>query len=133
MLKKLKSWAKSIKSQILVVWFIAKDERTPIFVKILAVFFAAYALSPIDLIPDFIPVLGYLDDIIIVPVGIILVIKLTPQNIIDDCRALAATFAEKPISHYAAAVIILIWIIVSVLLIKYFFLEDLIHFIQFLT
>jgi len=111
MLEKIKSWAKSLKKDILVVWLIAKDKRTPILVKILAIIIAAYALSPIDLIPDFIPVLGYLDDIIIVPLGLLLVIKLTPQQIIEDCRIQASTLVEKPINRLAAIIIILIWLI----------------------
>ena len=70
MYQRIKQWAKSIKKDILVVWLIAKDKRTPNSVKLLALIIAAYAFSPIDVIPDFIPVLGYLDDIIIVPLGI---------------------------------------------------------------
>lgn len=83
--QKSKQWAKEIKKDVIVVWLIAKDKRTPLLVKFLALIIAAYALSPIDLIPDFIPVLGYLDDIIIVPLGLLLVMKLTPQHIKDDC------------------------------------------------
>ena len=70
MYQRIKKWDKSIKKDILVVWLIAKDKRTPNSIKFLALIIAAYAFSPIDLIPDFIPVLGYLDDIIIVPLGI---------------------------------------------------------------
>ena len=70
MYHRITQWAKSIKKDILVVWLIAKDKRTPNSVKLLALIIAAYAFSPIDLIPDFIPVLGYLDYIIIVPLGI---------------------------------------------------------------
>jgi uncharacterized membrane protein YkvA (DUF1232 family) len=70
MYQRIKQWAKSIKKDILVVWLIAKDKRTPNSIKFLALIIAAYAFSPIDLIPDFIPVLGYLDDIIVVPLGI---------------------------------------------------------------
>lgn len=110
MYQRIKQWAKSIKKDILVVWLIAKDKRTPNSVKFLALIIAAYAFSPIDLIPDFIPVLGYLDDIIVVPLGILLVIKLTPQNIIDDCRILAETLVERPINRWAAGIIILIWL-----------------------
>lgn len=73
MYQRIKKWAKSIKKDILVVWLIAKDKRTPNSIKFLALIIAAYAFSPIDLIPDFIPVLGYLDDIIVVPLGILLV------------------------------------------------------------
>lgn len=111
MYQKIKKWAKSIKQDILVVWLIAKDHRTPKFIKFLALMTAAYALSPIDLIPDFIPILGYLDDIILVPLGLLLVIKLTPKNIIEDCRVLAATLVERPVNRWAAGIIILIWLV----------------------
>ena len=120
MYQRIKQWAKSIKKDNLVVWLIAKDKRTPNSVKLLALIIAAYAFSPIDLIPDFIPVLGYLDDIIIVPLGILLVIKLTPQNIIDDCRILAETLVERPINCWAAGIIILIWLVVLGYLTMYF-------------
>lgn len=120
MYQKIKQWAKSIKKDILVVWLIAKDQRTPVSVKFLAFIIAAYALSPIDLIPDFIPVLGYLDDLIIVPLGLLLVIRLTPQYIIDDCRNRAATLAERPSSRGTAAVILLIWLTILGYLTYYF-------------
>ncbi|EEY90011.1 MULTISPECIES: YkvA family protein [Acinetobacter] len=120
MYQRIKQWAKSIKKDILVVWLIAKDKRTPNSVKFLALIIAAYAFSPIDLIPDFIPVLGYLDDIIIVPLGILLVIKLTPQNIVDDCRILGETLVERPINRWAAGIIILIWLVILGYLTMYF-------------
>ncbi|HEY0032394.1 MAG TPA: YkvA family protein, partial [Devosia sp.] len=81
-----KQWARSIKRDVLVVWLIAKDRRTPWSVRILAGCVAAYALSPIDLIPDFIPVLGYLDDLLIVPLGIVAVIKLMPASVLAEHR-----------------------------------------------
>ena len=111
MYQKIKQWAKTIKKDVLVVWLVAKDQRTPVWIKLLALIIAAYALSPIDLIPDFIPVLGYLDDIIIVPLGLLLVIKLTPQEILDDCRIRASLLAERPVNRWAAGVIILIWLL----------------------
>lgn len=116
MYQRIKQWAKSIKKDILVVWLIAKDKRTPNSIKFLALIIAAYAFSPIDLIP----VLGYLDDIIIVPLGILLVIKLTPQNIIDDCRILAETLVERPINRWAAGIIILVWLVILGYLTMYF-------------
>lgn len=79
-------------------------------VRFLALAIAAYALSPIDLIPDFIPILGYLDDLIIVPLGILLVLKFTPRYVIEENRAMAATMAQQPSSNIAAAAIIGLWI-----------------------
>ena len=111
MYQKIKQWAKTIKKEVLMVWLVAKDQRTPAWIKILALMIAAYALSPIDLIPDFIPVLGYLDDLIIVPLGLLLVMKLTPKEIIEDCRIRASLLAERPVNRWAAAMIILIWLL----------------------
>ncbi|MGS0707164.1 YkvA family protein [Acinetobacter sp. ANC 3781] len=120
MYHQIKQWAKTLKKDIVVVWLVAKDERTPVWIKILALITAAYALSPIDLIPDFIPVLGYLDDIIIVPLGLLLVIKLTPKEIIDDCRMRTSLLAERPVNRWAAGVIILIWLLFLGYLALYF-------------
>ena len=88
----------------------AYDPRVPWYAKALAIAVAAYALSPIDLIPDFIPVIGYLDDLIIVPLGILLVVKLIPPEIMAEHRALAAAAQERPASRSAAIVIVLIWL-----------------------
>jgi uncharacterized membrane protein YkvA (DUF1232 family) len=88
----------------------ARDPRVPWYAKALAIAVAAYALSPIDLIPDFVPVLGFLDDVIIVPAGIALVIRLIPHGIMAEHRALAAAAIDRPISRSAAAVIVVIWL-----------------------
>ena len=120
MYHQIKQWAKTLKKDIVVVWLVAKDERTPVWIKILALITAAYALSPIDLIPDFIPVLGYLDDIIIVPLGLLLVIKLTPKEIIDGCRMRASLLAERPVNRWVEGVIILIWLLFLGYLALYF-------------
>ena len=105
----LRNWARAIRRDAHAVYLAARDPRTPWYAKALAICIAGYALSPIDLIPDFIPVLGYLDDVIIVPLGILAVVKLTPSDVIADSRAAAAKAAEKPVSRIAAAAIILIW------------------------
>jgi uncharacterized membrane protein YkvA (DUF1232 family) len=106
MIGKLRVAAKRINHDALTVYFVARDPRTPIVVRLLALAIAAYAMSPIDLIPDFIPILGFLDDIILLPLGIIFVIKLTPSNVKDSSRSKAAEVIAKPISHVAAAVVI---------------------------
>jgi uncharacterized membrane protein YkvA (DUF1232 family) len=108
---KLKVAAKRIKQDVLTVYFVARDPSTPLIVRLLAFAIAAYAVSPIDLIPDFIPILGYLDDIILLPLGILLVIKLTPSDIIEASRSKAADLTTKPISHVAAAVVIVTWLL----------------------
>jgi uncharacterized membrane protein YkvA (DUF1232 family) len=107
---KLKDWARAIKRDVYAVYLAARDPRVPWYVKALALCVAGYALSPIDLIPDFIPVIGYLDDLVIVPLGIVAVVKLIPPEIMAEHRAAAAIASERPISRIAAVVIVLIWI-----------------------
>lgn len=111
MLANLKTWAKALKRDIHAIYFAARDPRVPWYVKALALTVAAYALSPIDLIPDFIPVLGYLDDLILVPMGIWLVVALIPSHVMADCRALAIEASERPVSKAGAIAIISIWLI----------------------
>jgi uncharacterized membrane protein YkvA (DUF1232 family) len=101
---------RALKRESLVVYYAARDPRLPWHVRLLAVAVAAYALSPIDLIPDFIPVLGYLDDLILVPLGVALVVKLTPGTVLADARERAAQTAQRPVSRVAAVVIVLVWI-----------------------
>ncbi len=108
-LKELKSKAKSLKSQVLTVYFVSKDKRLPFYIKIVAVFCVAYALSPIDLIPDFIPVLGVLDDLIIIPLCLAFIIKLTPPEIMEDAKSMAEASSLKPVNYLAGALIIGIW------------------------
>lgn len=108
---KLQEQARYLKKQAIIVYCIAHHPDTPWPVKILALLVAAYAFSPIDLIPDAIPVLGYLDDLIIVPLGVALIVYLTPAPVIEQSRLQASLIAEKPASYTAAAVIILIWLL----------------------
>jgi len=110
MLEQWKKWARAIKRDAHALYLAARDPRVPWIAKALALAVAAYAASPIDLIPDFVPVLGYLDDLIIVPLGIALVIRLIPAPIMAEHRALADVAMERPVSRSAAAVIVGIWI-----------------------
>jgi uncharacterized membrane protein YkvA (DUF1232 family) len=98
-----------LKQQTLVVYFAARDPRTPWMPRLLALGIAAYALSPIDLIPDFIPVLGYLDDVIIVPLGLMLVMRMIPAEVMASSRARASEAAGKPTSRGMAVFIVAIW------------------------
>ena len=109
MLLRAKQWARTIKRDAIAIWIAARDPRVPWYAKVLAATVAAYALSPIDLIPDFVPVLGYMDDVIIVPLGILMVVKLIPPEIMAEHRALAATAQGRPVSHTAAIVIAIVW------------------------
>jgi uncharacterized membrane protein YkvA (DUF1232 family) len=107
----LKKWAKSLRQQTLTVYFAARDPRTPWFVRLLALAVAAYALSPIDLIPDFIPVLGYLDDLILVPLGLALVIHLIPADVMASARERARAASGTPASRGMAVVIVMVWML----------------------
>ena len=117
MFKKLKEKAKQLKKDVLAIYLAARHKDTPLFAKIMATLVAAYALSPIDLIPDFIPVLGYLDDIILLPLGILLVIKLIPEDVMQQCKKQAEEMEGKPKSYAAAIAIILIWAAIIALIV----------------
>ena len=110
-LSRLKNKAKELKQFTLVAYYAARDPRTPILVRLLALLVAAYALSPIDLIPDFIPVLGYLDDIVLVPLGLALVVRLLPESVLASAREQAQRAADRPTSRLAAGVIVAIWLL----------------------
>src|SRR3569623_107400 len=109
MASKLKDWSRTIKRDEHAVYLEASDPRVPWYAKALALCVAGYALSPFDLIPDFIPVLGYLDDVILVPFGIWAVVKLIPAEIMTEHRAAAVLAAERPVSRTAALMIVFIW------------------------
>lgn len=106
---RLADWARRLKRQALTVYFAARDPRTPWPVRLLALAVAAYAFSPIDLIPDFIPVLGLLDDLLLVPLGVALVLWLTPRIVHDDARRAADAASARPLSRAAALVIVALW------------------------
>lgn len=111
----LRSWARLLKQQALVVYYAARDPRTPWPVRLLALAVAAYALSPIDLIPDFIPVLGLLDDLVLVPLGVWLVLRAMPPDIVRDAREQAERTAARPVSRGMAVVIIGVWLLAAAL------------------
>jgi uncharacterized membrane protein YkvA (DUF1232 family) len=110
---RLERWAKKLRRDILTLWFCSRHPQTPVAAKLFAALLVAYAFSPIDLIPDFIPILGYIDDVILLPVGIYLCLRLVPQTVLADCRAKAAAWLvqrrAKPKNYFAAAVIVVIW------------------------
>jgi uncharacterized membrane protein YkvA (DUF1232 family) len=110
MLEQAKRWARGLKRDAHAVLLAARHRNTPWPVKALAIAVAAYALSPIDLIPDFIPVLGYLDDLLIVPLGLMLVLRLLPPAVLAECRAAAEAAGARPRSRAGAAAIILLWL-----------------------
>jgi uncharacterized membrane protein YkvA (DUF1232 family) len=109
MRERLKRWAGTLKRDVHALYLASRDPRVPWYAKAIGIAVAAYAASPIDLIPDFIPVIGYLDDLIIVPLGIALVIRLIPPEIMEEHRALAIKARERPVSWRAAGVIVTVW------------------------
>ena len=106
----LREAASALKRDALTLWIAARDPRTPPAAKLLAAAVGAYALSPIDLIPDFIPVLGLLDDLIIVPLGVWAVIRFVPAPLLAEFREEAATLAERPVSFAGAVLVAAIWL-----------------------
>jgi uncharacterized membrane protein YkvA (DUF1232 family) len=114
---RLKDRANALKVETYALYLAARDPRTPWYAKTLVGLVVAHTFSPIDLIPDFIPVLGYLDDLIIIPAGIWLALKMIPPEVIAESRkkANAALQSEKPTSWVAAVVIVCIWLILTTL------------------
>ena len=111
-IQKIRSWARALKALLLTLWLLSRDARTPRAAKVAAMVTLAYALSPIDLIPDFIPVIGFLDDVLLVPLGVLLTLKLTPAALLAECRQKAATMANQrlPSSRIGLVAVIFIWL-----------------------
>jgi uncharacterized membrane protein YkvA (DUF1232 family) len=123
MLSQLKSRARALKQEAYAISLAARDPRTPWYAKALVFFVVAHTFSPIDLIPDFIPVLGYLDDLIITPGGLWLAVRLIPPEVLADARSAAATrHVDANVGRVGAALILLAWIITAAVLI-YFLLQ----------
>ena len=109
MIERTRQWARLVKRDVHAIYLAARDPRVPWYAKALAFCVAGYALSPIDLIPDFVPVLGYMDDVIIVPLGILIVVKLIPPEIMAEHRALATAAQARRVGPTAGIVIAVIW------------------------
>ncbi len=120
----LKQWALQIRRDTVALWFAVRDERTPFWLRSLGYLIVAYALSPIDLIPDFLPVIGYLDELILLPVGLWLMIKFMPQTVLADSRRQADSWLaqgnQRPRSKLGAAIVIVIWVTIAWWLISIF-------------
>jgi uncharacterized membrane protein YkvA (DUF1232 family) len=112
-LRRLREQARNLKRESYVLYFAARDPRTPWYAKLLAAAVVTYALSPIDLIPDFIPVIGYLDDLIIVPLGVAVVLRLLPAEILKECRARAQVRMQRPVSWVGAVFIVAVWLLAA--------------------
>ena len=122
-IERIKTWARCIKRDAVTLWFAYRDPRTPWAVNALCIFVVGYALSPIDLIPDFIPVLGYLDDAILLPGLIWLAVRLLPQEVLSGCSERAEARMQeqgkRPTSKVGAVIVVLIWVMVSYLALRY--------------
>ena len=112
---RLREWANRLIAEVAALWFCARHPRTPFIAKTLAIAVVAYAFSPIDLIPDFIPVIGLLDDLLLLPIGVWIVLKLVPPEVMAECRHQAARWLEekkpKPRSYIGAALIVVLWLV----------------------
>ncbi len=124
MWRALRQWAARIRRDTFALWFAVRDQRTPFWLRSLGYVIIAYALSPIDLIPDFIPVIGYLDELILLPAGLWVMIKFLPAPLLAECRSRAENWIargqERPRSKLGAALVIVIWITVAWWLISVF-------------
>jgi uncharacterized membrane protein YkvA (DUF1232 family) len=118
-MERWKQRVKGLKTETYAVYLASKDPRVPWYAKVLILFVVAHTFSPIDLIPDFIPIIGYLDDLIIIPLGLALALKLIPQDVLASCRAEAQiiTQRDQPGFRWAAAVVIIIWLLVSLIVV----------------
>ena len=112
LIARLREWARALKREAYALWLAYRDPRTPWYAKLVGAIVVGYAFSPIDLVPDFIPVLGYLDDAVLLPLGIALAIRLVPREVMDECREKAALAegAARPRCRAAAVVIVAIWL-----------------------
>jgi len=114
----VESWkrkAKQLKKETYALYLAYKDPRTPWYAKVFLAFVIGYVFSPIDPIPDFIPVVGLLDEMVVVPVGVIIARKMIPEEVLDECREQAALQQDKPVNRAAGVVIVAIWLLLAAL------------------
>ena len=115
-LQRLKAWAGRLKTELRALYLAYRDPRTPLHARVLAIVVVAYAFSPIDLIPDPIPVLGYLDDLVLVPLGIALAVRMVPSDVLAECREEARnTAASAGPKGAAAAAVVAVWLLLAAL------------------
>ena len=116
-----RTWARTIKRDLIALYLAYRDPRTPWYARVVAICVVAYAFSPIDLIPDPIPILGYLDDLILVPLGIMLAVRLMPPDVMAECRAEAQQRNQngKLVNWIAAGVIVCIWLVLAGLALRF--------------
>ena len=120
-LQKLKQQAKRLKTELYALYLACRDPRVPWYARAFAACVVGYAFSPIDLIPDFIPILGYLDDLILVPLGIALVLKMIPSEVMVECRVKAQSTRQhnKPKNWLTAGIILIVWVLLAVFAVRF--------------
>jgi uncharacterized membrane protein YkvA (DUF1232 family) len=113
--ERLKRWARRLKVEVHALYLAYKDPRVPWYARVFAAVVVGYAFSPIDLIPDPIPVLGYLDDLVLIPLGVALAIRMIPPQVLAECREEAHETTDRPVSRVAAVVVVAVWIALAAL------------------
>jgi uncharacterized membrane protein YkvA (DUF1232 family) len=114
-IRRLESWARRLKVEVYALYLAYKDQRVPWYARVFAAVVVGYAFSPIDLIPDVVPVFGYLDDLILIPLGVALAIKLIPPHVLAECRQEARDAKGRPVNRVAAVVVVVVWIALAAL------------------
>ena len=117
-IRRLESWARGLKVEVYALYLAYRDPRVSWYARVFAAAVVGYAFSPIDLIPDVVPVLGYVDDLIVVPLGIALAIRMIPPHVLAECREKAREARNRPINRVAAVVIVLLWIALALLAVR---------------
>ena len=115
---RLESWARRLKVEVYALYLAYKDPRVPWYARVFAAVVVGYAFSPVDLIPDVVPVLGYLDDLILVPLGVALAIKMIPSPVLAECREKARETADVPVNKVAAVVVVIVWIALAIFAVR---------------
>ena len=114
-IERLESWARRLKVEVYALYLTYRDPRVPWYARVFAAVVVGYAFSPIDLIPDVVPVLGYLDDLVVVPLGVALAIKMIPPPVLAECREKARNAKDRPVSKVAAVVVVVVWFTLAAL------------------
>ena len=113
--ERLKRWARRLKVEIHALYLAYRDPRVPWYARVFAAIVVGYAFSPIDLIPDPIPVLGYLDDLVLIPLGVALAVRMIPPQVLAECREEAREMKDRPVSKVAAVVVVAVWVVLAAL------------------
>ena len=113
--EELKRWAGRLKVEVYALYLAYRDPRVPLYARIFAACVVGYAFSPIDLIPDMIPVLGYLDDLIVIPLGVAIAIRMIPSQVLEECREKSRSVQDRPVNRAAAVVVVAVWVVLAVL------------------